>query len=134
MKYSVVIHKEPESDYGVSVPDLPGCFSAGSTLDEALESAEEAIECHLEGMLIDNETIPLSKGIEEHRKNSEYDGGIWAVVAVDLSQISGRAKRVNITIPERLLSQVDRYASSRGETRSGLLAQAAVEYMSTHAQ
>ena len=38
MRYPVVIHKDPESDYGVTVPDLPGCFSAGETLDEALES------------------------------------------------------------------------------------------------
>jgi predicted RNase H-like HicB family nuclease len=37
MRYPVVIHKDLDSDYGVTVPDLPGCFSAGTTLDEALE-------------------------------------------------------------------------------------------------
>jgi|GEM_PF-6030943 predicted RNase H-like HicB family nuclease len=35
MKYSVVLHKEPQSDYSVTVPDLPGCFSVGSTIEEA---------------------------------------------------------------------------------------------------
>jgi len=35
------------------VPDLPGCFSAGATFDEALTEAVEAIECHLEGLLLD---------------------------------------------------------------------------------
>ncbi len=132
MKYSVVIHKDPKSDYGVTVPDLPGCFSAGSTLDEALENAKEAIECHLEGLLIDHETIPLSKNIEEHQSNPEYEEGVWAVVSIDISQLSGKARRVNVTFPEKLLSQMDKYASSRGETRSGLLAQAAVEYMANH--
>ena len=50
MRYPVVIHKDPESDYGVTVPDLSGCFSAGETLDEALLEVVEAIECHLEGL------------------------------------------------------------------------------------
>ena len=45
MLYPVVVHKDQTSDYGVSVPDLPGCFSAGRTLDEALENIKEAIEC-----------------------------------------------------------------------------------------
>ncbi len=49
MRYSVVIHKDPDSDYGVTVPDLPRCFSAGDTMDDALAQAVEAIECHLEG-------------------------------------------------------------------------------------
>lgn len=53
MRYPVVTHKDPQSDYGITVPDLPGCFSAGATMDEALQEAVEAIECHLEGMLID---------------------------------------------------------------------------------
>ena len=47
MRYPVVIHKDPDSDYGVTVPDLPGCFSAGTTLDEVLVNAREAIECHI---------------------------------------------------------------------------------------
>ena len=42
MRYPVVIHKDVESVYGVTVPDLPGCFSAGETLEEAIESAQEA--------------------------------------------------------------------------------------------
>ncbi len=53
MQYPVVIHKDPDSEYGVSVPDLPGCFSAGATFDAALAEAVEAIECHLEGLLLD---------------------------------------------------------------------------------
>ena len=50
MRYPVVIHKDPNSDYGVTVPDVAGCFSAGATLDEALSEVVEAIEAHLEGM------------------------------------------------------------------------------------
>src|SRR5688500_17619958 len=58
MTFLVAIHKDPDSSYGVSVPDLPGCITAGDTLDEALVMAQEAIELHLEGLLDDDREIP----------------------------------------------------------------------------
>ena len=57
--YPVVIHKNNASDFGVTIPDLPGCFSAGSSMVEALQQAKEAIECHLEGLLLDDEALPM---------------------------------------------------------------------------
>jgi predicted RNase H-like HicB family nuclease len=48
--YIALIHKDPESDYGASFPDLPGCVTAGRTLDEAREMAVEALALHLEGL------------------------------------------------------------------------------------
>jgi predicted RNase H-like HicB family nuclease len=132
MRYPVVIHKDSDSDYGVTVPDLPGCYSAGSTVDEALTNAVEAVQCHVEGLLIDGEAIPSGKGVELYRKKREYSGGIWALVDVDLSKLSGKTKRINITLPERILSQIDTFASQVGESRSGFLAHAALEYVSTH--
>jgi predicted RNase H-like HicB family nuclease len=44
--YPSAIHKDHASDYGVTVPDLPGCFSAGASLDETLRMAQEAVELH----------------------------------------------------------------------------------------
>jgi predicted RNase H-like HicB family nuclease len=131
MHYPVVIHKDVESEYGVTVPDLPGCFSAGATMEEALTNAVEAIELHLEGMLIDGEPLPLPKPLAEHQQNPDYADGVWALVTVDLSRISGKSKRVNITLPERLLTVMDQYAAQHGETRSGLIAQAAMAYIAT---
>lgn len=132
MHYPVVIHKDPSSDYGVTVPDLPGCFSAGATVDEALVAVVEAIECHIEGLLFDEEPIPQPNSIEIHKNNPEFADGVWAVVSVDLSKLSGKSKRVNITVPERLLTIMDQYATDHGETRSGLIAQATIEYIATH--
>jgi len=131
MRYPVVIHKDPDSDYGVTVPDLSGCFSAGETLDESLDQAVEAIECHLEGMLLDDEAIPTPRTIEYHCNNPDYEGGVWAVVTVDLSKLSGKTKRVNITLPERVLTLMDRYAAEYGDSRSGFITQAALEYIAT---
>lgn len=82
MRYVVVIHKDKDSDYGVTVPDLPGCFSAGATIEEALENVVEAIECHLEAMMLDGEKIPKTQTIEQYRKNPDYADGIWAIIEV----------------------------------------------------
>jgi len=131
MRYPVVVHKDSQSDYGVTVPDLPGCFSAGETLDEALREVVEAIECHLEGLLIDGEPIPVPKSIEYHQGNPDYSEGVWALVTVDIAKLSGKTRRVNITLPERVLTLMDKYATEHGETRSGLIAQAAIEYIAS---
>lgn len=134
MRFPIVIHKDKNSDYGVSIPDLPGCFSAGETADEALSNAIEAIECHVEGLLLDGESIPRTRPLEHYQGKREFAGGIWAMVNVDLSKLSGKARRVNITIPERILTQIDSFALKTGDTRSGFLAHAALEYVSTHAK
>ena len=132
MRYPVVIHKDPESDYGVTVPDLSGCFSAGETLDEALLEVVEAIECHLEGLLIDGESIPTPQSVDHHQSNPDYADGVWAIVTIDLAKLSGKTKRVNVTLPERVLTLMDKYASKNGETRSGLITQATMEYIASH--
>ena len=63
MRFTVVLHRDRDSDYGVTVPDLPGCFSAGKTFDEALDMVREAIELHLEGLIGDGQPIPEPIGI-----------------------------------------------------------------------
>ncbi|MBW1735312.1 MAG: type II toxin-antitoxin system HicB family antitoxin [Deltaproteobacteria bacterium] len=132
MKYPIVIHKDASSDYSVTIPDLPGCFSAGSTLEEAINMAQEAAECHIEGILIDSEPIPIPSDIEIHKDNPDFKEGIWALVEVDISKLSLKSKRINITMPERLIRIVDQYAKRYGSTRSGLLSQAVTEYMASH--
>ena len=97
MRYPIVVHKDPDSDYGVTVPDLPGCFSAGETLDAALQEVVEAIEAHLEGLLMDGEPIPSPQPVEYHQNNPDYADGVWALVSIDLAKLSGKTKRVNIT-------------------------------------
>jgi predicted RNase H-like HicB family nuclease len=134
MRYPVVIHKDPDSDYGVTVPDLPGCFSAGETMDEALSNAVEAIECHLEGLMLDGEPLLTPTSVEHYKNDVELSGGVWALVSVDFAKLSGKSRRVNITIPERVLSLIDDYASRHGETRSGLITQATLEFISEQMQ
>lgn len=129
MKYPIIIQKDPNSDYGVIVPDLPGCFSSGETIEEAMHQAEEAILTHIEGLLMDNENIPQPSAVEVIKKKKEFQKDTFAIVSVDISKLSGKAKRVNITVPERLLHKFDSYAENEGETRSGFLVQAALDYI-----
>ena len=122
MEYLVVVHRDrPDGPCGVTVPDLPGCFSGGDTLAEALANAREAIALHVEGMLADGEPVPAPSG------EVESDGGIVAAVAVDDGLLSERAIRVNVTLPSRILALMDRVAGPRG--RSGLLTSAVVAYL-----
>ena len=129
MRYPIVIHKDVESGYGVTVPDLLGCFSAGDTLEEAIESAHEAITCHLEGLLMDGEPIPTKESLETHQASDAYKAGIWVLVDIDISKLSSKTKRINITVPARVLAIVDEAAAREGETRSGLISRATLSYI-----
>ena len=129
MRYPIVIHKDEGSSYGVTVPDLPGCFSGGETLEDALTASEEAILSHIEVLLMDGEPVPKQRPLEEHQSNENYADGVWALVDADISKVSDKSVRVNITLPSRVLAIVDEAASRDGETRSGLLAHAALRYV-----
>ena len=123
MRYAVVIHKDPGSSYGVTVPDLPGCFSGGETLDEAFDNAQKGILGHIETLLMDGQQIPEGAPIEEYRD------GMWGFVDVDLSKAGRRAKRVDITLPSPVLAAIDEAAARSHDTRSGFLARAALAYI-----
>ena len=118
-----------DKDYGVTVPDLPGCFSAGATVDEALAMTKEAIELHLEGLIEEGMAVPEPGRIEDYKRKRDYAGGTWALVSVDPSSLRLKAQRVTITVPERVLDAIDRYARDHNETRSALLARAALDYI-----
>ena len=123
MRYPIAI--EPGNKrhaFGVVVPDLPGCFSAGDTLDKAIDNASEAIELWLETVIDDGGTVPAPRSITEHQKNPEFSGWVWAVVNVDLAQLSDKVERVNITLPARVLRRIDAAAKEAGESRSGFIA------------
>jgi len=132
MNYPVFLEKDSTSDYGVTVPDLLGCFSAGATVEEALENAQEAILTHVEGLMMDNEVVPNPSAIEKLKAEIDTPDILWGIVNVDLAKLSKEVKRINITMPENILSKIDSFAEREGETRSGLLASAAIEYISQH--
>jgi predicted RNase H-like HicB family nuclease len=122
MRYPVAIESgNAKQAWGVTVPDLPGCFSAGDSMEEALDNARDAILLHVEGLIDDNEPIPEPGQIEQYRSKREFKNRIWALVDVDLSQLEDTTERVNITLPRRVLKKLDAAAQAAGETRSGYI-------------
>ena len=132
MQYPIFIHKDQNSHYGVIVPDLPGCHSAGASLEEAIANTKEAIECHIEGLFMDGENIPLQSPIENHLDNPDLKDSVVAVVELNLAKVSGRSKRINITLPERVLRQIEGYTKNHGLNRSAFLADAALSFLASH--
>jgi predicted RNase H-like HicB family nuclease len=129
MKYPVYIEKDKTSDYGVTVPDLPGCFSAGSTIEEALDNAEEAILTHIEGLLLDDEPVPGPSEIGSLKRKHKKADYIWGLVNVDTGDLSREVLRINISLPKSILTKIDALASKEGESRSGFLTSAALKYI-----
>lgn len=125
--YIALIHKEADSDYGVSFPDLPGCITAGSTLDEARRMAEGALALHLEGMKEDGEAVPESSSLETIMEDPVNRDGVAILVASP--QVVSPSVRINITLPEDILHRIDRYAEEHGHSRSGFILQAAKRFM-----
>jgi len=124
MRYPIVIEPGGETTaFGVIVPDLPGCFSAGDTLDEAIIGAEEAAAAWIDATLDAGEAIPSPSSLEDLRANPNYAGWIFALIEIDPSLSDDSIERVNISLPRRVLSRLDAQASSAGETRSGYIAQ-----------
>lgn len=126
-QYIALIHKDADSDYGVSFPDLPGVISAGSTLDEARDMASEALALHIEGLIEDGEAIPEASSLEDVMANAENRDGVAVLISAPATAV--KSVRVNVTLPSDVLEQIDEYAEREGFTRSGFLAQAAKKAM-----
>ena len=112
-----------KTPFGVVVPDLPGCFSAGDTLDDAIANTEEAAAAWIDAMLDQDAKIPQPSALAQLQAMPEYAGWIWAVVSIDPALLDDRVERVNITLPRRVLKRLDAAAKAVGETRSGYIAQ-----------
>ncbi len=125
MEYPVVIHHDKGTAYGVTIPDIPGCFSAGDTLTEALHNAKEAICGHLEILAEDEDDIPEATEIDNYLGAD----GILAIVDVDITPYLGHTVRVNITLPEMVLNKIDNFVAEHKEisSRSAFLAQASLK-------
>lgn len=128
MRYPIVIERGDDTHaFGVVVPDLPGCFSAGDTLEEAFDMAKEAVEGWLEVCLDDGAEIPEPSSLEAISNLSDYQGWILGTVDVDMSKLGDKAERVNITLPQRVLRRLDALANKAGDTRSGYIARMVLE-------
>lgn len=116
MLYPVAIEKgSDETAFGVIFPDIPGCFSAGDTYQEALNNAREALEFHLEGLAEDGELPPVAGTVDDYLSSPEYDGFLWAMVDIDVDPYMGGSIKKNVTLPKLLLAQIDGTVKANAE-------------------
>ncbi len=118
-EYIAVIHKDDTSDYGVVFPDFLGCITSGSTLEETKNMAEEALQFHIDGMLEDKEELPESSTLDDI-KVKYPDAEAFLIIS---SRIPAVAKRINVTIDEKLLRKLDKYLEEHGDNRSHFFAE-----------
>lgn len=124
MRYYIgIIHKDEGSDFGISFPDFPGCVSAGSDLSELAAMGEEALRGHVTLMVDEGIAIPEPTSMDVIMQDPDNREG--TPVLVPAPPVSAKVVRVNITMQEDTLREIDRYAEDHGFTRSGFLATAA---------
>lgn len=127
MLYPVYIHMgDAKHAHGVTFPDFPGCYSAADSWDQPPSVIQEAAEAHFAG---EDGPVPMPTPLEKLVSDPAYEGGIWMLAEIDITRVQSRPVRLNISLPERLVHQIDGAAKARHLTRSGFLAQAALKEM-----
>jgi len=128
MKYPIYIEQdETLLNFLSTVPDLPGCTTTANSFNNAFDKTYEAIKAHLSILAEYGESIPNGKSIDHHRSVLKNDiDVIWAIVDIDITPYLGKSHKINVTLPELLISQIDdRVSKSTAyKTRSGFIASA----------
>ena|SRR5579863_10360471 len=128
MRYPIAVEIGNETTaYGVIVPDLPGCFSAGDTIDDAVSAAEEAAAAWIDATLDAGGVVPSPSSIETLRAQPDYAGWAFGFIEIDPALLDSTVERINITLPRRVLRRLDAQARAAGETRSGYIAHLTLE-------
>jgi len=110
--------EETDDGYSVFFPDLPGCVSAGKSLENAFIEAHDALSLHTAGMREDGDALPTPSAIDELEK----DDSIATVMLVGVN-VPEKTKRINITLDEAIIESIDKVTGNR----SRFLADAAVD-------
>ncbi len=123
MHYIALIHKDVDTAFGVSFPDLPGCFSAADRHEDIIPNAVEALELYLENLA----NIPAPSDISAITGNAEIKKELAKgayLLSVPYIHNIGKKERINITLDKGLLEAVDEAAKQRGLNRSAFIGQA----------
>jgi len=125
--YLAYVYKDPYSAFGVSFPDLPGCYGAGDSYDEAIANAKISLREYAEAMSEDGTDMPAPRTHGDLAANAtEKIEMAKAAFIIEVPLVFGGAsKRVNISLDTGILEAIDAYAKAAGVTRSAFLAEVA---------
>lgn len=121
--YYAIVHKDEDSAFGVSFPDLPGVFSAADEEDEIIDNSIEALRLWAEDM-----QLPAPSSLEAVRERTDVREALAEgafIVRVPLIDNDTSVVRANVTFEAGMLRAIDETAKKRGLTRAAFLASAA---------
>ena len=127
--YIAFVHKDPNSSFGVTFPDLPGCYGAGDSYEEAIENAKVSLRLYAEAMKDDGNEMPQASKYDSLAGDSTVAIEMKAaafVIEVPLLMV-GTKRRVNVSFDDRILEVIDKCAEMAGVSRSAYLAALAME-------
>ena len=90
-QYIATVHKEQDSDYGVQFYDFPGCITAGTTIEEAHNMANEALTGHIKLMVTDGDEIPPPSSLEIVLTDPDHQDAI-AFLVIEIADNLVRSK------------------------------------------
>lgn len=131
MFYPVVLKNVPNSNgYKITVPDLPGCEEECVSIENGLNQIKFVIADHLTILAEYGEAIPQAKEISFWQ--DKMVNGIWALIEIDITPYLGKSHKINVTLPELLIKQIDDKVSKSDnyKTRSGFIATACINELS----
>jgi predicted RNase H-like HicB family nuclease len=135
MNYYIGIIDGKPGAFGVRIPDCPGAFGAGKTLEDAVANAIVGLAAWAEGALKDGDILPAPRDILEIVESGDDAPDVMAgevIAMVPLLLDAGRTVKANVTFDAGLLEAIDSEAQRRGLTRSAFLASAAREKITAH--
>ncbi|QHI97677.1 CopG family transcriptional regulator [Xylophilus rhododendri] len=124
MFFPAYVHKDEDSSYGLTFPDFEGCFAAADSLQDLPQAAQDAVQAHFEGETF---AIPKATAPERWVGDERFEGGYWMLVEIDLSRINPKAIRINVSMSEQLVHEIDQFANAHQMSRSAFLAVASRE-------
>jgi predicted RNase H-like HicB family nuclease len=129
--YLAYVYKDPNSSFGVSFPDLPGCYGVGESYDEAIENARESLREYAQALSDDDKDMPKPRTHGELASNAteaiELNNAAF-VIEVPLIT-AGSKRRINVSMDNGIIAAIDRFVKLAGTTRSAFLAELAFERM-----
>lgn len=130
--YLAVVHKDRDSAFGVSFPDLPGCFGAGDTRFEAVESAKISLREYAQSLEEMEQPLPEARTIDDIMNDplqkETIEGGEF-FIEVPLISVGTRT-RVNISIDKNVLDAIDNASALAKVNRSAFITEVASEWLS----
>ena len=124
--FPVLIYRSADSQYRTEVPDLPACQETSANLPAALEGTRNAIYVQLEALLRQGRIPPKPSDLIEVHELWEQSGAIaLTAVEIDMNRVSTAVERVNVTLPNWLISRIDAMSTNR----SRFLADSAIKML-----